>query len=65
MNDVTMSNKNYTMKTVRYNPHGRKEGSVLFNDALNTFYLQLHCVGRGGGGEVTDRYYYNGTTRMV
>ena len=22
----------------------RKEGNVLFNDALNTFYLRLHCV---------------------
>ena len=25
---------------------GKEEGrSVLFNDALNTFYLQLYCVG--------------------
>ena len=24
---------------------GRKEGNVLFNDALNTFYLRLYCVG--------------------
>ena len=24
---------------------GRKEGNVLFNDALNTFYLRLHGVG--------------------
>ena len=23
----------------------RKEGNVLFNDALNTFYLRLHGVG--------------------
>ena len=23
---------------------GRKEGNVLFNDALNTFYLWLYCV---------------------
>ena len=23
---------------------GRKEGNVLFNDALNTFYLRLYCV---------------------
>ena len=22
----------------------RKEGNVLFNDALNIFYLQLYCV---------------------
>ena len=24
---------------------GRKEGNVLFNDALNTFYLRLYGVG--------------------
>ena len=24
--------------------HGRKEGNVLFNDALNTFYLQFYGV---------------------
>ena len=24
--------------------HTRKEGNVLFNDTLNTFYLQLYCV---------------------
>ena len=24
---------------------GRKEGNILFNDALNTFYLQLYGVG--------------------
>ena len=28
---------------------GRKEGKVLFNDALNTFYLQLHGVRHGKG----------------
>ena len=26
-------------------PEGRKEGNVLFNDALNTFYLRLYDVG--------------------
>ena len=26
-------------------PLGRKEGNVLFNDALNTFYLRLYGVG--------------------
>ena len=31
-------------KTI-YNPNGRKEGNVLFNDALNTFYLRLYGVG--------------------
>ena len=25
--------------------HGRKEGNVLFNDALNTFYLRLYGIG--------------------
>ena len=30
-------------KTVKRN--GRKEGNVLFNDALNTFYLRLYGVG--------------------
>ena len=24
---------------------GRKEGNVLFNDALNTFYLRLYDIG--------------------
>ena len=23
---------------------GRKEGNVLFNDTLNTFYLRLYCI---------------------
>ena len=27
------------------NLNGRKEGNVLFNDALNTFYLRLYGVG--------------------
>ena len=27
------------------NLSGHKEGSVLFNDALNTFYLRLYAVG--------------------
>ena len=25
-------------------PHGRKEGNILFNDALNTFYLRLYGI---------------------
>ena len=29
---------------VHYNNTGRKEGNVLFNDALNTFYLRLYGV---------------------
>ena len=29
---------------VRRFAHGRKEGNVLFNDALNTFYLWLYGV---------------------
>ena len=27
----------------------RKEGKILFNDALNTFYLRLFGVGHGKG----------------
>ena len=33
----------YISYSNRYN--GIKEGNVLFNDALNTFGLWLHCVG--------------------
>ena len=29
----------------KYETKGRKEGNVLFNDALNTFYLRLYGVG--------------------
>ena len=35
------------MSTVLFSVHiqeGRKEGNVLFNDALNTFYLRLYGV---------------------
>ena len=28
-----------------------KEGNVLFNDALNTFYLRLYCVGHMNRGD--------------
>ena len=31
--------------TPKANAHTRKDGNVLFNDALNTFYLRLHGVG--------------------
>ena len=27
---------------------GRKEGNILFNDTLNTFYLQLYGIGEEG-----------------
>ena len=33
-----------TIEVIRYKL-GRKEGNVLFNDALNTFYLRLYGVG--------------------
>ena len=34
-----------------YRKEGRKEGNVLFNDALNTFYLRLYlALGRNGEG---------------
>ena len=29
---------------VRFTPVSRKEGNVLFNDALNTYYLRLYGV---------------------
>ena len=29
---------------IKNNPTTRKEGNVLFNDALNTFYLRLYGV---------------------
>ena len=29
----------------KFQKEGRKEGNVLFNDALNTFYLRLYGVG--------------------
>ena len=41
-------NKKYhsNNKEVCFDWHvGRKEGNVLFNDALNTFYLRLYGVG--------------------
>ena len=34
----------YVHTGVRCSFHGRKEGNVLFNDALNTFYLRLYGV---------------------
>ena len=36
---VTKSNENWCVDRF-----GRKEGNVLFNDALNTFYLRLYGV---------------------
>ena len=33
------------VKDHSYSERGRKEGNVLFNDALNTFYLRLYGVG--------------------
>ena len=40
-------NQKLTWRTVSYDNTrtGRKEGNVLFNDALNTFYLPLYGVG--------------------
>ena len=32
------------MQTIRYALVSRKEGNVLFNDTLNTLYLQLYHV---------------------
>ena len=36
--------KYYCPQTSTLQPVGRKEGNVLFNDALNTFYLRLYGV---------------------
>ena len=30
--------------TVQWAGHSRKEGNILFNDALNTFYLRLYGI---------------------
>ena len=35
-----ITNKQLTKATIS----GRKEGNILFNDALNTFYIQLYGV---------------------
>ena len=35
---------------------GRKDGNVLFNDALNTFYLRLYGVGYMGKGRKDQTY---------
>ena len=32
------------VKDLSDSERGRKEGNILFNDALNTFYLQLYGV---------------------
>ena len=37
--------RNERKKERKKNKERKKEGSVLFNDALNTFYLRLHGVG--------------------
>ena len=41
---------------------GGKEGNVLFNDTLNTFYLRLYGVGMGGG--VTRVFIYRHFPRI-
>ena len=35
----------YWVRISKHAPTGRKEGNILFNDALNTFYLRLYGVG--------------------
>ena len=40
---ITFLYKNNKITTLAINVHqGRKEGNVLFNDTLNTFYLRLY-----------------------
>ena len=38
------NSKKRKQKHKNKNKEGRKEGNVLFNDALNTFYLRLYGV---------------------
>ena len=44
LNSSGGSNSNAPMRPYRHY-HYRKEGNVLFNNTLNTFYLRLHGVG--------------------
>ena len=39
-----VANGNFVFKIANTFLEGRKEGNVLFNDALNTFYLRLYGV---------------------
>ena len=34
----------YTIFNLTWNKEGRKEGNILFNNTLNTFYLRLYGV---------------------
>ena len=40
----------YEIKQVEETDIDHKEGNVLFNDALNTFYLRLYGVTHNGKG---------------
>ena len=39
----------YFPSNLAFEREGRKEGNVLFNDALNTFHLRLYGVRHGKG----------------
>ena len=41
---VYLTNLADVFDTIRNSYEGRKEGTVLFNDVLNTFYLRLYGV---------------------
>ena len=43
---INIIKKNLNIYACYSKRNKRKEGNVLFNDALNTFYLQLYVVGR-------------------
>ena len=43
-------NKTFPSLLPFFQTYGRKEGNVLFNDALNTFYLRLYGIGTYGKG---------------
>ena len=44
LSDQNRTEQNITLFTPTPFCYGRKEGNVLFNDALNTFYLRLYVI---------------------
>ena len=46
--DILVVTSNAPSSPRAASPYDTKEGNVLYNDALNTFYLRLYSVGSGG-----------------
>ena len=44
LKELLMNNAQFT-DSISVSDSGRKEGNVLFNNTLNTFYLRLYVVG--------------------